>query len=512
MAQIVLICPFSSIEATGLRILSACLKEAGFTTRMIFMPDVREAMGEAHYNERFISAGVMQQIVGLCEEALLVGITVMTSSFKIAVQITKHLHISFDIPVVWGGVHPTIRPHECVDYTDLVCIGEGEQTIVDLAQKISRGDDYHDINNLTYRNSNGEIVINPLYPLKQNLDDIPFPDYDFESHFVLHDGEVIPFTQNLMYYYMTELGSWAIGPVYGLLTTRGCPYQCTYCINDTLSEIYPDWNKLRKRSPANVIMEIQAIRKNLPKIEAIIIRDDTFFANPLTYIAEFSRLYQEVGLPFRAYTTAQTADPEKMRHLVKAGLRFVIMGIQTGSERTNKLYQRNVSNEQIIRAAHLIHEFREWIPRPLYDVITDNPYENTDDCFKTLQLIYHLPPPYRLSVYSLTFYPGTKLAIRAKQDRLIEGEDYLVYLHNFQIIKPNYYNLALICHGLNLPRWFLFVLTRRSTFNFMCREPMNYLAGRLLKGLLVFRLWKNQRFYSRRCHELLSEGNLKYYV
>jgi anaerobic magnesium-protoporphyrin IX monomethyl ester cyclase len=505
MAQIVLISPYSGIEATGLRILSACLKQAGFETRMIFLPDITEAMAGAHYNQRVFSPEVFRQIADLCADAVLAGITVMSSSFYIARQITQHLHAGLEIPVIWGGIHPTVCPQECLRYADIVCIGEGEFAIVKLAQRIAAGDDYYDVNNLASLNNQGEIVINPLHPLEQNLDKLPFPDYEFGTHYVLHGGEVIQFTQRLMHYYLTDLGSWAPGPIYGVLTTRGCPYRCTYCANNAFANIYPGWSKLRRRSPDNVIAEIQAVRERLPSIEAINIRDDTFFANPKSYISEFCQRYREVSLPFRAYTTAQTADSTKLGDLVEAGLRFVVMGIQTGSGRTKKLYQRHVSNEQILRAAHLVHDFQTWIPRPMYDVITDNPYEDDNDRFETLQLIHRLPPPYRLSLFSLTFYPGTDLAARGKQDGLIGDEEHRIYEYNFQIIEPNYYNFALFCHSLNLPRWFLFILTRRSVFNILSREPMSRFCGWLLEGLLTLRLWKNQRLYSRRRQEWLSQ-------
>jgi anaerobic magnesium-protoporphyrin IX monomethyl ester cyclase len=125
-----------------------------------------------------------------------------------------------------------------------------------------------------------------------------------------------------------------------------------------MAELYPTWGKLRRRSPANVTAEIKAARARLPAIGAVVIRDDTFLANPTSYVAEFSRLYKaEVGLPFQAYTTAQTADRTKFQYLVDAGLRLPIMGVQTGSARIQELYQRRTSNEQMLRAARLIHSF-----------------------------------------------------------------------------------------------------------------------------------------------------------
>jgi anaerobic magnesium-protoporphyrin IX monomethyl ester cyclase len=213
-----------------------------------------------------------------------------------------------------------------------------------------------------------------------------------------------------MDYYLGDIGRWTGSAVYSVLTTRGCPYRCTYCVNNAMVDLYPDWCKLRRRS---------AVRVRLPSIGALIIRDDVFLANPESYIAEFCQLYKEVGLPFQAYTTAQTADWTKLQLIVDAGLRLPIMGIQSGSARIQKLYQRHTSNEQMLRAARLIHSFRDRVSRPMYDLITDNPYETDEDRFETLQFIHSLPPPYKLSLYSLTFYPGTEIYRRAKADGFI---------------------------------------------------------------------------------------------
>jgi len=495
---IVLISPYSGIEATGLRILSACLKEAGFRTRMIFLPNIGEAMAAVHFDQRHIPVEVAAQVVELCADADLVGITVMTPSFHLARTLTEDIHARLDVPVIWGGVHPTICPEESLTVADMVCVGEGEALVVELAQRIAQGRDFHDLQNLAFLDTERQMVVNRLRPLVMELDLLPFPDYDYSEHYVLHEGTLRRCTEALVHYYLTDLGSWASGPVYGVTTTRGCPYRCTYCANNAFAEIYADWNRIRRRSPANVIAEIKAIRARLPAIMAIILRDDTFLANPRAYIEEFCQQYkQEVGLPFRAYTTAQTVDKKRLSALVDAGLSYIIMGIQSGSPRTQNAYRRTVTNDQLLRAAETLHDFERWAPRPTYDVITDNPYEDELDRYQTLKLIHQLPMPYRLSIFSLTFYPGTELAEQARQDGKIVDET-SAYRSNFQMIEPNYYNLALFCHSLNLPRPLLIVMTHPAIFRTLRKQPFDRLSGRVLSLLFALRLRKNQRTYGKR--------------
>ncbi len=505
--QVVLISPYSQIENTGLRLLSACLKQAGFPTRMIFLPDLDEMMVAADYGSRRVPPDALAQIVSLCADAGLVGVSVMTTNFYMAKQLTEAVKAAYTIPVIWGGVHPTVCPEECLEIADLVCIGEGERAIVALAETLAAGGDPGLVPNLAWRSPQGGIEKNGLAPLVTDLDDLPFPDYDFAEHYLQHDGVLLPCSAEMMDYYLTDLGSWASGPAYGVLTTRGCPYHCTYCVNDALVSIYPAWCQLRRRSPENVIAEIEAARAVLPAISAIVIRDDTFLANPDAYIARFSALYKErVGLPFRAYTTAQTAKKAKLAHLVEAGLRLAIMGIQTGSPRTQRLYKRSVSNDKILSAANLLHRFQAAVPRPMYDVITDNPYENEEDRYNTLRLVHQLPPPYRLSLFSLTFYPGTALHQQAVQDGIVAADDPEIYERNFQMVAHNFYNFALVCHSLNLPRFFLWVLTRRPVFQLFSRGWLDRLAGWGLGRLLALRLRANRRLYQARRARWLAEN------
>jgi radical SAM superfamily enzyme YgiQ (UPF0313 family) len=248
------------------------------------------------------------------------------------------------------------------------------------------------------------------------------------------------------------------------------------------------------------------VRARLPDLTGITIHDDTFLANSESYIAEFSQRYRaQVGLPFRVYATPNAVDAAKLQHLVNAGLREAMMGIQTGSPRIQKLYRRHASNEQIVRAAQLLHSFRHDTSRPRYDLITDNPYETDDDRYETLQLIHRLPLPYRLSLYSLTPYPGTELYSRAKADGLIEDEQRSVYARNFNQIDASYANLALMCHGWNLPRPLLHLLTRRPAFRLLSSRPMNRICGWLMNSLLALRFYRNKRLYARYASRFLTE-------
>ncbi|MGA2687136.1 MAG: cobalamin B12-binding domain-containing protein [Candidatus Korobacteraceae bacterium] len=110
------------IFAYGLRILSACLKHIGCRVQLVFLPRI---LGEI-YPDR-----VLDQIVQLSAGSALIGISVMSDDFENAVRITQRLKRSLLTPVIWGGMHPTLQPKECLEHADIVCIGEGEETLVE---------------------------------------------------------------------------------------------------------------------------------------------------------------------------------------------------------------------------------------------------------------------------------------------------------------------------------------------------------------------------------------------
>ena len=125
--KITLISLLPCVHEYGLRTLSACLKQAGHDVKLFFL------MKEFHQK---YSETAMNNLVELTKETDLVGISLMTNFFDNAIQVTQKLRESVNSPILWGGIHPTLRPEECLDYADMVCVGESEETIVEVADKI----------------------------------------------------------------------------------------------------------------------------------------------------------------------------------------------------------------------------------------------------------------------------------------------------------------------------------------------------------------------------------------
>ena len=323
--NITLISPYPDLQAFGIRTVSACLKQQGHDVQLLFLPKP--------FSEGYEDI-TLAEIVQLSKDSNLIGISLMTNFFLNAVQITEKLKENHDIPVLWGGIHPTIRPGECLNYADIVCIGEGEESIIELASKLENDPRCTDTRGMWFKRKE-RIIKNQLRPLIQNLDDIPFQDYDYNTHFLLNNGRI------------QKMDIKQLDPHYMTIPTRGCPFACTYCCNNTINKMYDKQGRLRKRSIDNVIEELTGIKTRLPFIKSVKFDDDSFFSYSPGEIMVFSQKYKEhIALPL-AITGANplTLTGEKLDMLVDAGLKTFRMGIQSGSECTKKLYKRHHGNQ-----------------------------------------------------------------------------------------------------------------------------------------------------------------------
>lgn len=442
--KISLISPYPDITAFGLRTISAYLKKHGHKTQLIFMPDPygdNLIQGVQRYKK-----DTLEELAALCADSDLIGITLMTNFFDNAVQITAKLKEKLKAPVIWGGVHPTIRPEESLGHADMVCIGDGEEALLELADKMQKGESYLTVPNLWIK-FNGKTCKNPIGALPRSLDVYPMPDYSMEDHHVLYEGRIRPITSELLKiclergtvsHYLKKIG-------YQTMTGRGCPHKCTYCINDTIKNLYDGQGYLRWRSVEHVMEELLWVKEHMPYIGYIWISDDAFFARNLKSLQTFCREYKEkIGLPFSCLGSPLTVTEEKMELLVDAGLIYLQLGIESGSRSIQELFNRkNMSNDVMMKAITTINKYKDRMFPPSYDFILDVPYETDADKIESLRFIAGLPKPFRLQPFSLVLYPGTKLYQMAKADGIISDDKSEVYAKSYTMRAPTYLNLLM---------------------------------------------------------------------
>jgi len=440
--KLTLISPYPDITAFGLRTISAYLRWSGYRTQMIFLPDPN--CDDANYPSIRYQDHALNELAALCKGSDLIGITLMTNYFDAAVQITDKLKSTADIPIVWGGVHPTIRPEESLQYADMVCIGDGEDVILEVANRLSSGHDLADIRGLWIR-SNGKIVRNPLRSIPPNLDIYPPPDYSLGDHYVLFDGHIKPLTLQLTKTFLANgtVSMYLKNIGYQTMTGRGCPHRCSYCINDTIKKLYQGQRYLRWRSSDHVIKELLWVKQYMPFVGFIWISDDAFLGRSLKSLRILCEEYKsKIGLPFSCLASPMTVTEDKMELLVDAGLFYLQMGIETGSRRIQKIFNRgSMTNERMMRAIRIINRYKDRMFPPSYDFIMDVPYETDKDKVDTLRFISEIPKPFQLQPFSLVLYPETKLYGMAKRDGFILDEKRQIYSKSYSVREPNYLGL-----------------------------------------------------------------------
>jgi anaerobic magnesium-protoporphyrin IX monomethyl ester cyclase len=455
------------ISAFGVRALGAYLKLHGHSVRTVLIPGGVERY---RYRTDYIyqyDMRLLQEVEEVCHGSDLIGISLMTHYFDRARQLSDHLKKTLQVPIIWGGIHPTVRPEESLEYADLVLVGEGEEALLELVEAMATGRDIHQIQNIWVKHDQ-EIIRNPLRPLIQDLDRLPPFDFSLEDQFLFcnRDKRLKPVDKQLLEQnfprepapHGTFSDAFRRTLSYKTMTSRGCPHHCTYCAERTLALMYKGQRYLRFRSPEHVIAELRQVKQELPFVESIYLFDDTFLARPLKDIQKFSRLHkQEIGLPFCVQASPTTTTTKKMDSLVEAGLFFVEMGIQSVSQRGMSIYRREIKEEKILEAAQIIQSHYPKIYPPCYHVILDNPWETAADVGKTLDLLLRLPRPFWLMRSSLVLFPGTELYDRAVQEGLISSkadERRLIYSKDFNTPEGSYLNFLIYLAGFSyFPRW-----------------------------------------------------------
>jgi len=392
-------------ESLGARQLASVLKARGHECSLIFYKEFQ--WGEF----RHITAREEDLLFGLLREQRpdLVGLSITSSLVAdVALEVADKIRRRLDVPLILGGAHPSVAPEECLEHADMVCIGEGEGAIADLAEALAAGRGYDAIPNLWTR-ANGEVRRNEVRRLWEDLDSLPFVSYaEPESYVIEYDRleQVDPATRI---------------PVYHTYAARqACPFKCSFCAGVWFRhELYAGKGTVRRyRSVGNILAEINRARTRSPNIREVRFWDEIFGVRaPAAWLEEFcERFPREVGLPFTIFGHPSLVHRRSIAQLRKAGLDVVVLGVESGSERVRReVFNRQERNSTILRAAEVLH--RNGVTTA-YDLIVDIPWLTEENCRGTFELVMQLPKPFTLNLHSLSFLPRTAITERALAEAL----------------------------------------------------------------------------------------------
>jgi len=469
--NVLLISLQEDLDAIGLRSLHYQLLKQGFASHILFIP-------------RFPGASISDAIFSLVDKLspMFIGISLMSVEYDRARQLTLILKEHYpSLPVIWGGIHPTIAPETCIEYADFVCIGEGESFIVDFGNALANGSSPEALGNLAFRRT-GQVVKNHLYPLISDLSTIAACEHVPKDCYVLHKGAITPLDIRTFRKYVRYSGT-----TYSIMSSRGCPFSCTYCCNNALVKIYGS-NKVRFRDISSVIAELKMAITQYPFLEYINFQDDCFLSRSEEEIERFCHLYMAViNRPFIVRSIPTFITERKIALLKSAGLAWISIGLQSGSDHVcREIYQRQSGKQDFLKAARVIksHDLAAF-----YDVILDNPFETDEDRIDTILTLIETPKPFYAQYFSLSLYAGTELQRQAHEEGLIKGDeyqskDYMRYsntninrlLRLASFIPASWMKFIIECYRLKPNSlWFGMNISAARLFAIMFAEPVTYL-------------------------------------
>lgn len=407
----------------GIGSISAVLKKAGHLTSLIYLWQLDDDSLDRRIREF---------------QPNLIAVSITSGFFEFSCAVAKQVKERHNLLVLFGGVHPTLRPEESIaaDGVFAICIGEGEYPTLELCDALEAGRDPTKIANLWVR-QNGTIHRNAIRPLIADLDSLPFPDRD-----------VFPYAELLNVLHEAEF-----------MGSRGCPYLCAYCVNHALINMYKGKGAyVRSRSVDNLLNEIDEVTRRYPTIGFLGFHDDTFTLNP-RWLKEFSEKYPArfKKFPFWCNATAKSINEDVVRRLKQAGCYEVRIGIESGNDHIRmEILQKKVTRNEIVTAFRLLRE--AGIKSYAFNMV-GLPYETLDTIKDTIE-INRLVRPDEMFCSVFTPYPGTGLDDLCREKGWFTGKTVASYFENkYSLNQPSvsseevlYYH-DVFCELVRWPRW-----------------------------------------------------------
>lgn len=411
-----------------------------------------------------------------------VAFSCLTSDFHWALGQASALKRRSSVLTIFGGTHITLNPDEAISYpeVDIICRGEGEYPMLELAEAIDKHEDPSQISSLWVR-KNGSVVKNDMRNLIEDLDSLPYPDRDLYSK----------------YPHFRTRGK---RPLH---LSRGCPYECSYCHNVSKKALFKGKGKVvRWRSMESILAEIDEIRKR-NFITVLHVIDDAFGINQAWLKGFLAKLSDREGkrLVIHANLRADMVTEDLCQAFSDYGTHLLRLriAVECGDEDYRReVLRKNVRNEDLFQAARLFRKYN-------IDFLTYNmvglPGETLEQALETLRLNVQLGPSMAICfVYQP--YPGTALCDHALKQGVLTHEmlermgtaDYQGFYHSSSVL-----NQRDIKKIENLQK--VFGLVARYPFLLPLVKPI--VRNETLSPLLtqIYRVYIRERLWRRRLRD-----------
>ena len=360
----------------GLGYIAACLREHDVSVQLV--------------DCTFLDEATALQKIRLSRPDI-VGIQVMFSIKEKALRMAHALRKDVKL-LVAGGPLPSSDPLDFLDLFDVVVVGEGEQTMLDLVRAVQEGIRLESVSGIAFKQK-GQVRLTPARGFIEDLDEIPFPARE------MFDNEAYKKYYSKSFGYSTT----------SVMTSRGCPFQCDFCSRPVFG------NRFRSRSAANVADEVEEVKKL--GYERVWFADDCFTLNRkrlLDICQELTNRHVDVG--WECLSRVDTVDSEVAKNMKRAGCVRVFFGIESGNDSILKLMKKEATTKQAKEAVSI---FKKVGVQTGAFFILGYPGENDRTILDTVDFGSSLP----LDYLSFTFpypIPGTPLFERVKNRMFCE--------------------------------------------------------------------------------------------
>lgn len=393
----------------------------------------------------------------LTKEVLAIGLSVMTSQIPSAIEISQFIRtLSPETPIVWGGIHTTLYPRQVVEslYADFAVRDEGEITATELLGALENQRNFYAIKGLTFKDN--EEVITNLDREPMDLNRLPCPNINLLED-VRNIGDIRKVTK-------------LAGRGLPLLTSKGCPHRCTFCINSITRQAY------RVRNASLVIKDLQELlTQGLTEIGFV---DEDFLAIKPRLVQILDGI-EEHHLKFKWFGTAR-ADYFRKNHinynllkrLKENGCCQLGVGLESGSQRVLDLIKKDITLEEGLNATRLLEEVKVGA---VFGFMMGIPGETMEEIRKTVDLVLRttsLSSSPRVLPFIYRPYAGSELYNKCVELGMKEPKTLEDWIDNPYIgdnINPKDYNLF---------PWIQYPVKELIRLIFYC-----WMSGLRLKGL-----------------------------
>lgn len=341
-------------------------------------------------------------IQDISADSLFIGISVMPGKHvKLCIELSKKLkQANPEAKIIWGGIYPTMETEKCLkeDYIDIVARGEGEQTILDIAEALKEKKELHGVEGISFKSGNS-IIRNKDRDFIELVDYASIYESIDLSNYIIHLAN----------------GKRALS----VITSRGCPFPCGFCYNVTFNK-----KRWRGYSTEKVIKVINTLAKKY-KLDGIIFDDDYFFVDQ----ERAFNILEGISIPSYYLEIRANIITEKfMERLMKTKPNWIFLGLESGNDRVLNLMRKGFKVKDIENAIKIISKYQINLKASF---VMGYPKETWEELRDTLRLAIKVFDTHKRTAFMFCPFiplpntPGYELAKAEgfKEPKTIEDQD-----------------------------------------------------------------------------------------